>query len=184
MPTTATTNGDAAAALQGALAAAGYQNDTLSEIARVQLGVANLIQNPVVTGPQTVAGAITGASSILSSSPSAGVGYKVGAGGVNALTGTTKSSAFTLNAVTGKLTFSADALEGYGTASSATWTNSAVASADVIVFNHVSGGTIGKYSFNATCSAGTAMMRIANVSSASLSESVVVQFAVVKGAQA
>lgn len=139
-------------------------------------------KNATVTGTATV-GAVATAGSVLASSATSGIGYTTGAGST-VVQASVKSSAITLNAPTGMITFANDALAGYGTSSSCTWTNTAIASADVVVFNHVSGGTIGKYTFTATCSAGSAVLRVANVSSASLSEAPVVQFAVIKGAQA
>jgi hypothetical protein len=54
----------------------------------------------------------------------------------------------------------------------------------VVLFQHRSGGTIGAYNFNAASNAGSATMVITNVSSASLSEAVVVDFVVLKGAVA
>ena len=129
-------------------------------------------------------GSITNtAGAIVSSYPLGGVGYSVGAGGT-VVQASLKSSAFTLSAVTGKITLGGDALAGYGTSSSAMWTNTAIASSDVVIFNHVSGGTVGKYTFTAQCSAGKAVLYTANISSASLTETPILQFAVIKGAQA
>lgn len=64
MATTASTNGEASSAFQAALAAAGIQNDSLSDIARLQLAVANLITNPVFAGPATISGAVTLGSTV------------------------------------------------------------------------------------------------------------------------
>lgn len=66
MATTATTNGEASSAFQAALAAAGIQNDSLSDIARLQLAVANLITSPVFSGAATFASTVgfTGATTM------------------------------------------------------------------------------------------------------------------------
>ena len=128
-----------------------------------------------------VADTLTVGKGILSASPIAGIGYTTGAGS-SATQASVKSSAFTLNAATGQITFANDALVGSCTTSSATWTNSAIATNDVVMFNHISGGSIGKYIFNAQCSAGTAVLRVTNIGTVSLSEAPVVAFAVIKGA--
>lgn len=134
---------------------------------------------------------LTGANSILCAASSAalavvgfGVGYAnaVGAGGtVTQLTG--KTTAFTLNTATGQITFAGGALLGFGTASSATWTCSAMTSFDTVVFTHVSGGTPGTYNFSVTPSNGQGTVWITNVSSVSLSQSPVVNYCIIKGAQ-
>lgn len=133
------------------------------------------------SGPFGFAGNVTVAGSVLSSSAKAGIGYTVGAGGVVTQL-TDKTTAFTLNTVTGKITFASGTLLGFAASSSATWTNSAMASNDVVIFNQV-GGTIGAYNFNAITSAGTAQIVITNLASLSLNEAPVVKFALIKGAQ-
>lgn len=80
MATTATTNGEASSAFQAALAAAGIQNDSLSDIARLQLAVANLITNPAFSGPATFAEAVTFSSTV------AATGAITETGGVNLAT--------------------------------------------------------------------------------------------------
>lgn len=114
-------------------------------------------------------------------SPSAGLGYGAGAGGqVTQLT--SKATAFTLNAMTGRIIFNNSALPGFATSSSALWTNAGIGPNDVIVFMQDSGSQ-GAYEITAICSSGggAATIFITNQSSSSLSEAVAVRFTVLKG---
>ena len=108
-----------------------------------------------------------------------GLGFYTGAGGI-APAGATKATAFTLNTMCGRITTAADALAA-NTAVSATWTNSKIAATDVVILNHSSGGTLGSYHYNVACGSGTATLTIRNISSGSLSESLVFNFVVIKG---
>lgn len=117
---------------------------------------------------------------ISSSSPTAGIGYMTGAGGaVTQGAGTAKNSAVTLNTVTGTITTSTDALSALATAQF-TFTNSTITATDIVVVNHKSGGTLAAYSFAVSPGAGTATVFIRNNTAGSLSEALVLQFAVIK----
>ena len=107
-------------------------------------------------------------------------GYGVG-GSVTQTT--SKSTGVTLNNVCGKVTTTADALAA-GAIVSFAMTNSTVGANDVVVANHVSGGTTGAYTVNARCAAGTVTFDIRNNTGGSLSEALVIQFALIKGATA
>jgi len=108
-----------------------------------------------------------------------GLGFYTGAGGtVTQLT--TKATAFTLSKMCGQITLAADALAA-NTIVSATWTNSLIAATDVVIINHKSGGTLGAYTMNVACLAGTATLSIRNNTSGSLSEALVLNFVVIKG---
>ena len=48
------------------------------------------------------------------------------------------------------------------------------------MFNHVSGGTIGAYNFNAVSSSGSAVVTVRNMTSGALTDAAVVSFAVIK----
>jgi hypothetical protein len=61
-----------------------------------------------------------------------------------------------------------------------TLTNTTIAATDLLVLNHVSGGTAGSYLSNAQCAAGTASINVRNVTAGSLSEAIVIGFALVK----
>lgn len=117
--------------------------------------------------------------SILSYGATYGIGYAAGAGGTVAQS-TDKTTAFTLNTITGQITLAAGSLSAGATAS-ATWTNSAIAATDVVAFSHKSGGTLGAYSFNAACGAGTCTFSITNISGGALNEQPVIQYVIIKG---
>ena len=108
-----------------------------------------------------------------------GIGYTPGAGGT-VTQATSKSTGVTLNKATGRITMNAAALAA-ATVVSFTLTNSAIEATDLLVLNHVSGGTAGAYTLNAQCAAGSASINVRNASAASLSESVVIGFAIFKG---
>ena len=105
-------------------------------------------------------------------------GYAVGAGG-GVLQATSKATAVTLNKSCGQITMNGAAL-GASTTVTFTMTNSTVESGDIIVINHISGGTLGSYTFNASCGVGTADINVRNVSLGSLSDAVILRFAVIK----
>jgi len=122
---------------------------------------------------------------LLSTSKTLGVGYAVGAGSsTTQITG--KTTAFTCNTVTGQITFATGALAGSSTTSSAVWTNSAITSStDIVVFQHIAGGTIGSYQINASCtSSSSAVVFLTNTSSQSLTETPTFNFAILRGAVA
>lgn len=118
-------------------------------------------------------------TSILTGGATGGIGYNTGAGGT-VTQATSKTTAFTLSKITGQITVATGALVAGATAG-ATWTNTAIAATDTVVFSHVSGGTLGAYHFNAACAAGSATFNITNITASVLTETPVVQFAVIKG---
>ena len=108
-----------------------------------------------------------------------GIGYTRGAGGsVTQLT--SKATGVTLHKATGQITLNGAALAA-STTVSFTLTNGAIEAADVLVLNHVSGGTAGAYLLNAQAAAGSASIAVRNVTLASLSEAIVIGFALIKG---
>jgi hypothetical protein len=124
-------------------------------------------------------GAATFGGALLSTS-AAGVGYATGAGGT-ATQATSKSAAVTLNAAVGRITMNADSLAA-GAIVSFTLDNSSIAAADLLALNHVSGGTAGAYALNAQCAAGSATINVRNATGGALAETIVIAFAVIKGA--
>jgi hypothetical protein len=110
------------------------------------------------------------------------LGYTTGAGGT-VTQATSKSTGVTLNKLSGAITMNAAALAA-GTIVSFTLTNSTLAATDVLILNHISGGTPGSYSLNARCAAGSATIDVRNNTSGSLSEAIVIQFAVIKAVNA
>ncbi len=65
-----------------------------------------------------------------------------------------------------------------------TFTNTSIGAGDSLVFNHISGGTLGSYLFSGVPGVGTADIYIRNVSGGALAEAVVVRVAVLKGGTA
>lgn len=109
-----------------------------------------------------------------------GVGFTVGEGGA-VTQATSKSTAVTLDKKTGAITMNNAALGAVGVVSF-TLTDAFIEANDMLLMNHISGGTVGVYAFQAQCGAGSAVINVMNNSAGSLSEAVVIQFAVVKGA--
>ena len=111
-----------------------------------------------------------------------GFGYGSGAGGT-VTQATNKSTGVTLNKVCGQITTHNAALAA-NTTVSFTLTNSAIAAGDVLVLNHISGGTAGAYLINAQSAAGSASINVRNITTGSLSEAIVIAFAVLKAVTA
>lgn len=165
---------NAGAANQGSITLADGANGNIT-IAPDGTGQILASKNVAVTG-------LISATSSIKSNSSDGVGYATGAGGsVTQLT--SKATGATLNKICGTIVTAADALAGDTTVSFAL-TDTAIASGDVMVINHVSGGTIGAYTFNAQCAAGSATISIRNITAAPLSESLTLAFAVIKAVTA
>jgi hypothetical protein len=119
--------------------------------------------------------AVTGA---ITSSGTAGIGYEDGSGGL-ATQGSSKVNPVTINKTNGQITMDDAALAQYAVATF-TLVNSTIAVGDVLILNHVSGGTAGKYLLNAQCLAGSANINVTNVTTGSASEAIVIAFVVIK----
>jgi hypothetical protein len=104
-------------------------------------------------------------------------GYGTGRGTVTQ--STNKSTGVTLNAPCGAITMNGAALNA-DTTVSFTLTNSSIAATDLLVLNHVSGGTAGAYVLNAQAAAGSASINVRNITVGSLSEAIVIGFAIIK----
>ena len=112
-----------------------------------------------------------------------GLGFYTGAGGT-VTQATSKATPFTLDKMCGQITTAADSLT-HATVVSAVWSNNKIAATDVVIINHKSGGTVGAYTFNVSCGAGTATLYIRNnQTSGTLSEALVLSFVVIKGVTA
>ena len=105
-------------------------------------------------------------------------GYITGEGGT-VTQATSKATAVTLNKKCGQITMNAAALAA-ATTVTFVLTNSTIAATDLLVLNHVSGGTAGAYLLNAQAAAGSASINVRNITAASLSEAIVISFAVIK----
>ena len=107
------------------------------------------------------------------------IGYAASAQGT-ATQATSKSTGVTLNASSGQITMNNAAL-GATTNVAFTLTNSSITAKDVIIFN-VAGGnaTAGTYNvFTSTLAAGSATVVLRNISGGSLSEAVVLNYAII-----
>jgi hypothetical protein len=130
------------------------------------------------------AGAITGSTAITSSNPTAGMGYATGAGGA-VTQATSKVTGVTLSKVCGAITTAADALAA-GAEASFIVTNTTVAATDVVIVCIKSGpATAGTYAVSVSAvGAGSFTVTITNFSAGSLSEAVVINFAVIEAVAA
>jgi hypothetical protein len=137
----------------------------------------------VATGALTVTGAISATTTIASTGPTSGIGYATGAGGA-VTQGTSKSQGVTLNTVCGAITMHNAALAASALVTFIV-TNSAVNLDDGIIVNHSSAGTLGPYFVAAnTITAGAFSISVYNLNGTSLTEAIVLTFAVVKGVAA
>jgi hypothetical protein len=111
-------------------------------------------------------------------------GYATGAGGVVTQgSGSGKATAVTLSKSCGSITMDGAALNA-GVIVSFTLTNTVIEAGDILVMNHLSGGTAGAYMLNAQCAAGSASINVRNATAGNLSEAIVIRFAVIKAVSA
>jgi hypothetical protein len=104
-------------------------------------------------------------------------GYINGTGTVTQATN--KATGVTLNSPSGQITLNGDALAA-DTTVSFTLTNSSITANDILILNHLSAGTAGSYLLNAQADAGSASINVRNITAGSLSEAIVIGFAVIK----
>ena len=167
-------------------------NDSRLSDARTPTGtaagdLAGTYPNPTIKSSVSLTtpdvGAATGTSltvtGLVKSSGTAGMGYATGAGGtVTQLT--SKTTGVTINKVCGQITMNGAALAA-GAEATFTVTNNTVAATDVPVVAHGSGGTAGAYSVTvAAVAAGSFKIVVSNMSAGSLSEAIVINFAIIK----
>ena len=109
-------------------------------------------------------------------------GYITGEGGT-VTQATSKATGVTLNKKCGQITMHNASLAA-DTTVSFTLTNSTIAATDLLVLNHVSGGTAGAYLLNAQAAAGSASINVRNITAGALGEAIVIGFAVIKAVTA
>jgi len=107
-----------------------------------------------------------------------GLGYSTGAGGTVTQI-TSKATGATLSKLTGNVTTHNAALAA-ATIVSFVLTNTFIEATDLLAIQHVSGGTVGAYTITANCAAGSATIYIRNNTAGSLSEALVLKFALIK----
>ena len=141
------------------------------------------VRSGILTGDTTLS-ALASGYSVESRSSSGGIGYGVGGGGtVTQGSGSGKATGVTLNRPAGEITMDSASLANNAVASFVL-TNSVIAAADVIVVC-VAGGTSSTddyFAWIGDVAAGSCTINVRNVSGGSLSEAVVLNFAVIKGA--
>ena len=109
-------------------------------------------------------------------------GYITGEGGT-VTQATSKATAVTLSKKCGQITMH-DASLAADTTVSFTLTNTTIVATDLLVLNHVSGGTAGSYLLNAQAAAGSASINVRNITAGALGEAIVIGFAVIKAVTA
>ena len=118
---------------------------------------------------------IVGAQYLLSDEQ---IGYTAAAQGT-VTQATDKSTAVTLNKPAGRITMNGAALAG-NTAVSFTLNNSLISSNDVLIVNVSAGGTAGAYTtYISSMTAGSAVVTLRNLTAGSLSEAVVLNYAII-----
>ena len=172
-----------------------------------QLSVTNLFTSPTFVTPAlgTVASGVISActsTSMVLTSPVLGAasgtsltttgnqvisstgkhGYTTGSGGT-VTQATSKATGVTLSKSTGQITMNNAALASATTASF-TLTNTVIEAGDILILNHISAGTAGSYLLNAQSAAGSASINVRNITAGSLSEAIVIAFAVIKAVTA
>jgi len=104
-------------------------------------------------------------------------GYVSGTGTITQQTN--KATGVTINSPSGQITMNGAALAA-DTTVSFTLTNSSITANDILILNHLSAGTAGSYLLNAQAGAGTASINVRNITAGSLSEAIVIGFAVIQ----
>lgn len=141
---------------------------------------ANITAN-VTTFPAVVSvtGNVTTPGNILLSDGGT-MGYNTGAGGTVSQSGN-KSGGVTLNKPSGEITMQNTALAA-ATTVQFTLTNSTISAKDLLLLNIVGGVATGAaYNLDANCSAGSAVISVRNITAGSLSEAIVLRYAVIRG---
>ncbi len=144
------------------------------------IGVAYADQN--ITGADTVTATTIGATTFTANTVYAitELGY-TSAAQDTVTQATNKGVTVTLNASMGRITMNNAALAG-DTAVTFTLTNSQISVKDAIIVNVSGGGTAAAYTtYISSMSAGAAVIALRNMTAGSLSEAVVINFAIIHG---
>ena len=155
-------------------------------------GNLNVGGNLAITGTSTLAGNVVFSGNVVGNITVTGaggvslvdggtVGYGPGAGGtVTQGSSSGKATPVTLNNPSGQITMASGVLNA-GANATFTLTNSTIKNTDVMIINHVSGGTLTAYQFFPVCNTGTANITIVNRTAGNLNEQPVIRFVVIKG---
>lgn len=162
--------------ITNAMIAGSIAQSKITNLASDLSGKASLA-SPTFTG--TVSLATLTATGAITSSGTAGVGYSSGAGST-VTQQTNKSTGVTINKTCGQITMNGAALAA-GAEVAFTVTNSTVAATDVVIVNIQSVGTAGSYLVSVgAVSNGSFSVTVSNASAGSLSQAIVLNFAVIK----
>lgn len=149
---------------QGNAGAQGVKGDTGDTGPQGQQGIQGVQGNPGVDGVRTASTAF---------------GYSTGAGGTVTQTGN-KSTAVTLNKLTGEITMTNASLAA-GAVVTFVLNNNQILAGDQLLVTHHSGGTIGPYLLNGRVTgAGAGSIAVRNTSAGSLSEAIVLKVTVIR----
>lgn len=144
------------------------------------IGVAYADQN--ITGADTVTATTIGATAFTANTVYAitELGYTSAAQG-SVTQATDKSTGVTLNTSMGRITMNNAALAG-STAVSFTLTNSLISTKDIIITNVSGGATAAAYTvYVSSMTAGSAVITLRNLTAGSLSEAVIINYAIIHG---
>lgn len=137
------------------------------------------ISSPSFSGTTSVV--TLNATGAITTSSTAGIGYRTGAGG-NIIQQTSKSTAVTLNQPTGQITMNSEALAG-GAEVVFALNNSCIGQYDSIVIQSSFASNNQSYQISVLyCSNAIAYLAVKNRTGGSLSEAVTFNFAIIKGA--
>jgi hypothetical protein len=149
--------------------------------ARTAIGAADAAATVNLTGAQTVAGLKTFSDSFRSTNTTTPFGYTVGAGAV-VVQNTSKTTAVTLNRVCGQIQSEVGNVSA-GASFEFVFNNSAITSVSLLIVIPTS--TSGNFSYRAdvlSIGSGVAHIRVTNVTGGARNEAVVLNFAVIRGA--
>ncbi len=135
---------------------------------------------PLLNATNTWSGDQAHSGSVILSGSAKGVGYGTGAGGT-VTQATSKATGVSLNAMCGQITMNGAAL-GSGAVVTFSLTNSSIASNDILLLNHGGVGTAGGYALTSQSTSGAANINVRNATAGSLSEAIIISFAVIKAA--
>lgn len=171
--TTATT-------IPGSLSATGNVVGGNVSTAGLVTATGNITGGNINTGGQlSVTGNITTPGNILLTDGGT-MGYNSGSGGTVAQSGN-KSGGVTLNKPSGEITMQNTALNA-ATTVQFTLTNSVIGAHDLLLLNIVGGVATGAaYNLDANCTTGSAVISVRNITAGSLSEAIVLRYAVIRG---
>ena len=151
-------------------------------VAGIVSATGNITGGNISTGILSLGTGILGntlTTGFIKTSSGYGIGYTTGAGGT-VTQSSNKSTGITLDRICGEITTSNQNLAG-GANVTFTMTNTTVEPTDVMVINHVSGGTLAAYQFYPVCGSGSANITIVNRTGGALAEALVLRYVVIKG---